>query len=162
MYWTSAVKIFIYTIALVVLQAQWIARLPHPGLRADVLLPLMFGVAAECSPVMSLVWALVWGYALDTLSGKFYGFHVGSYVLAVCLVKVGAERLELQNPIYQMTFVGICALAQSFALWIFLCFDSMDTYGGVATWLNSLFRCALTTLVAPLVIYPVYGGERSP
>lgn len=162
MHWSSGVKIFPYTVALVILQAEWISRMPHPGLRADLLLPLMFGVAAECTSVASLLWALIWGYALDALAGKFWGFHVGSYVLTVCLVKVGSERLELNSPLYQMAVVGVCALAQSLALWILVFFEYTDAHGGMSTWLNPLFRCLLTTVLAPLVIYPVFRGERAP
>jgi rod shape-determining protein MreD len=158
--WQSFVKIFLYTFLLVVVQAHWVARMPHPALRIDLLLPLMFGIAAEWSPASSLLWALVWGYALDALSGKFWGFHIGSYVLAICLVNVASEKLEFQNPLYQMTFVGTCALAQSLALGIFLFFESAESYGGVANWVNLLFRSMITTVLAPLIIYPVFKGDK--
>ena len=101
-------------------QSYWVSRLPYPELRIDLLLPLMFGIAVEWSPVLSIVWASAWGFVADALSGKFWGFHVGSYVVAICLVNITAERFEFHNPLYQMLFVGACALGQSIALCLFL------------------------------------------
>jgi len=160
--WPSFAKVLPYTVLLVVVQAQWVSRMTQTALRADLLLPLMFGVAAEWSPLSGLAWALLWGYALDALSGKFWGFHVGSYVLAVCLVNVASEKLEFQNPLYQMAFVGVCALAQSFVLGIFLFFQSSDSYGEAGSWVNLFFRAVLTTILSPLIIYPVHNRNIGP
>ncbi|NLI80231.1 MAG: hypothetical protein GX443_00875 [Deltaproteobacteria bacterium] len=160
--WPSFAKILPYTILLVVVQSQWVSRIDQDSLRADLLLPLMFGVAVEWPPLPSVGWALVWGYALDALSGKFWGFHVVSYLLAVCLVHMASEKLEVESPLYQMTFVGMCALAQSFVLGAFLFFESSGAFGTLINWVHLLFRAVFTTVVAPLVIYPVCSRDRAP
>lgn len=126
-------------------------------MRVDLLLPLMFGTAVEWSPVLSIAWASVWGFILDTLSGKFWGFHVGSYVVAVCLVNITAERFELYNPLYQMLFVGACALGQSFALGLFLLFEAPAQIEVSSTYMSLLLRSIFMMLLTPLVTYPLWN-----
>jgi len=147
--------IVLYTLILVVLQALWISRLSYPAMRADLLLPLMFGVSTVWSAPTSLAWAFVWGFALDVLSGKFWGFHVGSYVVAVCLVNVTSEKIELENPIYQMLFVGVCALGQSVALGFFLLLEPYSLIDAAVIWKDLVIRCLFIMLLSPFIIYPV-------
>jgi rod shape-determining protein MreD len=150
-----------YSLIILFLQTIWISRLSYPAMRADLLLPLMFGVATIWPPLASLSWAFVWGFAVDTLSGKFWGFHVGSYVVAVCLVNVTTERFELQNPLYQMLFVGLCALGQSIALGLFLLFQPYDLANELTLWQDLVIRSLFTMLLCPFIIYPIRDDKRA-
>ena len=131
----------------------------YPAMRADLLLPLMFGVATVWPPLLSLSWALLWGFVLDTLSGKFWGFHVGSYVVAVCLVYAASEKFELQNPLYQMLFVGLCALGQSVVLGLFLVLEPESLIGISSICQDLLIRSLFIMLLSPFIIYPI-GNSR--
>lgn len=148
-------KVGLYTLFLLFVQSAWVSRFPPPAFRIDLLLPLMFGTAIEWPPVLTLAWASGWGFVLDTLSGKFWGFHVGSYVVAVCLVNIVTERFELHSLLYQMLFVGACALGQSAALGLFLFLEAPAQFDVPASYLSLLIRSFLTVLVTPLIIYPI-------
>jgi rod shape-determining protein MreD len=160
-YWTRVGWPILYTLIAFLIQAQWIARLPFPGMRVDLLLPVTFGVALEWPLLPGLLWACVWGYVADTLSGKLLGFHVLSYVVAVCLVNVSAERFELENPLYQMGLVGGCAVGQALVLGLFLFLDPAGSALTLASWQNLIVRSIFTTLVTPFVIFPIVGFRRS-
>lgn len=147
--------VVLYTLFLVVLQALWIVRLSYPAMRADLLLPLMFGVATVWSAPASLVWAFVWGFVLDVLSGKFWGFHVGAYVAAVCLVNVTSEKIEMDNPVYQILFVGVCALGQSAALGFFLLLEPSSLVDMAPIWKDLIIRCLFIMFLSPFIIYPI-------
>ena len=151
----------LYTFSLLLLQSCWVSRLSYSELRIDLLLPLMFGVAVEWSPVLSIVWALVWGFVGDTLSGKFWGFHVGSYVVVICLVNITADRFEFHNPVYQMLFVGACALGQSVALGLFLLVEAPEQLTMTSIYVGLLLRSVVTMLLAPIITYPVWNIRES-
>ena len=55
------IKITLYTLFVLALQAHLIPRLPYPALRVDLLIPLMFAVAVEWSPLAGLLWAKLLG-----------------------------------------------------------------------------------------------------
>lgn len=147
----------IYTLVVLLLQIQWVSRLPHPALRIDLILPLMFGVAVEWPAAFSILWACGWGFVADVFSGRFWGFHVGSYVVVVCLVNMTSERFELHNPVYQMFFVGLCALAQSLALGMFLLMEASGMEEAFRVGMNLLFRSLFTVVVAPIVTYVLWN-----
>jgi len=155
--WT--VRIVLYTFLVFLVQAHFVARLPYPALRADLLIPLMFWIGVEWSPLGGLLWALLWGFVVDNFSGTFWGLHVGSYMVAVCLVNMASERFDYQNPIYQMCLVGVCAVGQSLGL--FLSFVPMDIPSLVSIWISLGIRTLLTATVAPFLIYPM-ANARSP
>ncbi len=155
--WQSYFWVAVYTLILLLLQAQWISRLPYHAFRADLLLPLMFGIAVEWPPLLSLLWACVWGYAVDALSGKFWGFHVGSYVVAVCMVNIAVEKFEFHNPLYQVSFVGVCALGQSAALGLYLCCEPVSI---ASMWISLVIRSMVTMALAPFIIYPVWNMNK--
>lgn len=155
------VKVALYTLFLLFLQSTWISRFPHPALRIDLFLPLMFGTAIEWPPVLTLAWASGWGFVLDTLSGKFWGFHVGSYVVAVCLVNIAIERFELYNPLYQMLFVGACAVGQSLALGLFLLIEAPSQIEISSSYLSLLIRSFLMMLLTPIITYPIWHVRGS-
>lgn len=159
--WQSYAKVAAYTFLLALIQALWVARVPYTGLRGDLLLPLMFGVALEWPPVASIFWAFLWGFAMDTLSGKFWGFHVGSYVVAACLVNIATEKFEFQNPLYQMSFVGVCALGQSMVLGLFLLFEPSGSLVVAATWKSLVIRSVMMMILCPLIVYPIYNTKRN-
>jgi len=152
-------RVLAYTLLLLFLQAIWVSRLPYSAMRVDLLLPLMFGVAIVWPPLASLAWAFFWGFAVDTLSGKFWGFHVGSFVVAVCLVYVAAEKFELQNPLYQMLLVGFCALGQSAALGLFLLLEPYNVVAASTIWEELLIRSLFTMLLSPFIIYPIADAQ---
>lgn len=157
--WQYLVRVCVYTMVLVVLQAQWISELPRLAMRGDLLLPLMFGIAIEWPPVLSVLWAFLWGYIMDTLSGKFWGLHVGSYLIAVCMVNIASEKFEFHNPVYQMIFVGLCALGQSLVLGFFLLFEPAGTVVLANNWNSLLLRTLIMTILSPLIIYPIWNGK---
>lgn len=147
----------IYTLVLLLIQILWVSRISYPSLRIDLMLPLMFGTAVTWPPTLGIAWACGCGFIADTLSGKFWGLHVGSYVSTVCLVNMTAKRFELQNPFYQMFFVGLCALAQSFALGFFL-FVEMPVRDDLLSMALSLtIRSAANLVITPFVTFPIWN-----
>lgn len=159
--WQYFFKVAGYTFVLLLAQAMWISRMPLSALRGDLLLPVMFGVAVEWSTPFGLLWALIWGFVVDVLSGEFWGFHVGSYLVAICLVNMTAERFELSNPLYQMALIGLCALGQSLALGFFFVLTPSETMSEASVWMHLAVRAVLMALFAPLIIYPILSGRRS-
>ena len=159
--WRYLSKVTLYTLFLLLLQSFWVSHFSRPELRIDLLLPLMFGAAVEWPPFLSIIWASLWGFVADTLSGKFWGFHVGSYVVAICLVNITAERFEFHNPLYQMLFVGACALGQSVALGLFLIVEAPEQMAMPATYTTLLLRSVATMILAPIITYPVWNIRGS-
>ncbi|MCU0574877.1 MAG: rod shape-determining protein MreD [Syntrophobacteraceae bacterium] len=145
----------VYTILVFLAQAVWISRLPYQAIRVDLMLPLMLGVAMEWSLAAGLLWALAWGFVFDALSGKFWGFHVVSYITAVCLVHISIEKFEFQNPLYQMVVVGACAMGQGVVLWLYLLVEPQAPTLDAAVWQSLLARSFLMAVVSPLLIYPI-------
>jgi rod shape-determining protein MreD len=156
-----SIKVVLYTLLLLLVQIVWVSRLPYHALRIDILLPLMFGIALQWPPLPSLLWAALIGFIMDVLSGSFWGFHVGSYVVVVCLVNVAVERFEFHSPVYQMGFAGICALGQSLALGCYLSFSGAAVISVTATWASLAMRAAIMTACAPIILYPIWNGTRS-
>ncbi len=149
------VRIFLYTFIAMLLQAHLVARLPYQAFRIDLFIPVMFAVAIEWPPFAGLVWASVWGYMIDNFSGEFWGLHVASYMVTICLVNMASDRFDCQNPVYQMGLVGMCALGQSVALGLFISFVPMDLQSLTSTWISLGIRTLLSMTVAPFVIYPI-------
>lgn len=154
--WQDFLWIALYTLALFLVQAVWICQLPYPALRVDLLLPLMLGVAMKWPPLLSLFWAVGWGYVADTFSGEFWGFHVGSYVASICLVNIASEKFEFRDPLYLMFFVGLCAVVQSLMLALFLLFQPYVAFDTIWIWKNLAIRSVLMMLLAPFIIHPVW------
>jgi rod shape-determining protein MreD len=157
----SIIKVFLYTFFVLLLQAHVIPRVPFPALRADLLLPVMFGAAVLWSPVAGVIWACFWGFVVDNFSGEFWGLHVGSYMVMVCMVYMASDKFDCRNPVYQMGLVGVCALGQSVALGLYLCFVPMDIPSLTSIWIGLGIRTLLSVTLAPLIIYPVLH-QRSP
>ncbi|MGD9506310.1 MAG: rod shape-determining protein MreD [Syntrophobacteraceae bacterium] len=154
-------KAAFYTFILFLVQARWVSGFSHPAMRIDLLLPLMFGVALKQSPVTSLSWAFAWGYVMDVFSGKFWGFHVVSYVVTVCMVYLGSQRLEFHNPLYQTVFMGLCALGQSVVLGLFLWAEPSSNYiWSAPLWASLGARSLLMLLLCPIIIYPIRAGRK--
>lgn len=156
-----SIKVVLYTLLLLLVQIIWVSRLPYHALRIDLLLPLTFGIALHWPPLPSILWAAILGFVMDVLSGSFWGFHVGSYVVVVCLVNVAAERFEFHSPVYQMGFAGLCALGQSLALGCYLSFSGAAVISVTATWMSLAMRAAIMTASAPIILYPVWNGTQS-
>ncbi|MGV8073639.1 MAG: hypothetical protein AB2L11_03615 [Syntrophobacteraceae bacterium] len=153
-------KAITYTFALFFAQALWISRIENTSFRIDLLLPVMFGVAMEWPLFMSLFWASMWGLAMDTMSGKLWGFHVVSYVVSVCLVNTATEKFEFHNPLYQMGFIGSCAMGQSFVLGLFLVLEPTGSTEIASIWKSLALRAVLMTFVSPLIIYPLWTTRK--
>ena len=156
-----AVRIFIYTFFVLLLQAHLVSLLPYPALRTDLILPLMFVIAIEWPPISGLLWASFWGFLVDNFSGEFWGLHVGSYTIAVCLVHMASEKFDCYNPVYQMCLVGICALGQSVAMGLFLSFTPMDLSSLTSIWIGLGIRTLLSMTIAPFLIYPMLNPRSS-
>lgn len=145
----------VYSFFILMLQAQLIPRLPYPALRVDLFLPLMFAIAVEWSPLKGLLWAGLLGFVVDNFSGEFWGLHVGSFIVTVCLVNMASEGFDCHNPAYQMGLVGLCALGQSVALGLFLSYVPMDAPTLTSIWVSMGIRTLLSAIMAPLLIYPI-------
>jgi rod shape-determining protein MreD len=144
---------------LLALQAQIIPQLPYAALRVDLLLPLMFAVAVEYSPLTGVLWAGALGFMVDVFSGEFWGLHVGSYVVTVCLVHMASDSFDWHNPAYQMGLVGLCALGQSVALGLFFSYVPMDSATLTSIWISLSIRTLVSATIAPLLIYPLLSGQ---
>jgi len=159
--WQSFLKVTLYSLLLLVFQAVWASRTASAALKPDLLLPMMLPVAVWWPPVASLGWAILWGFMADTLSGKLWGYHVGSYVVSVCLVHIAAEKFEFQNPLYQMFFVGLCSLGQSLVLGLFLFLEPAGSLLGASAGRDLVGRFVLTMILSPLIIFPVWKDRAS-
>lgn len=144
-----------YTFLVMLLQVHLASRLPYAALRIDMLLPLMLASAVGWSPIGGLLWAAFWGFLADNFSGQFWGLHVGSYAVAVCLVHLASERFDCYNPLYQMGLAGLCALGQAAALGLFLSFVPMDFFSLTEIWISLGIRTVLSMTTAPFLIYPI-------
>jgi rod shape-determining protein MreD len=143
------------------LQAQIVPQLPYAALRIDLLLPFMFGVAVEWSPLAGLLWAGGLGFVVDVFSGEFWGLHVGSYIVTVCLVNMASENFDCSNPAYQLGLVGLCGLGQSIALGLFLSYVPTDSATLTSIWVSLCIRTLLSATIAPLLIYPLLSPETA-
>jgi len=155
------IKITLYTVFVLALQAHLIPRLPYPALRVDLLLALMFAIGVEWSPLAGVLWSSFWGFVVDNFSGEFWGLHVGSYTITVCLVHMVSDRFDRRNPAYQVGLVGLCALGQSIALGLFLSFVPMDLPSLTSIWISLGIRTLLTTTIAPFLIYPMLNPRNA-
>ncbi len=148
-------KVLIYTLVLLMVQVHWVSRLPVQALRIDLFIPLTFGVALIWPPLGALFWAFFWGFVVDLLSGKFWGFHVGSYVVTCCLVTITMDRLELGNPLFHLFFIGLCSLGQSIVLGLFLWLEPGTPGMLQDVWWNLLGRSVVMTFAAIFIVQPL-------
>jgi rod shape-determining protein MreD len=151
----KVIKFMFYSLFVLALQAHLVQRFPYEGLRIDLLLPLMFAIAVEWSPLAGVLWAGLLGFIVDNFSGEFWGLHVGSYAITICLVNMASEKFDWLNPAYQMGLVGLCALGQSVALGAYLSFAPMDSPELTSIWIGLGFRTLFSTVISPFLIYPV-------
>jgi len=152
-------KLIFFSVFALGLQAHLIHQLPYPALRVDLLLPVMFAIAVECSPLAGVLWAGLLGFVVDNFSGEFWGMHVGSYTITVCLVNMASEKFDWRNPAYQMGLIGVCAFAQSLALGFYLCFVPMDVPEQTSIWIGLGIRTLLAATIAPFLIYPMLNSR---
>jgi len=148
-------KVAAYTFVLFFVQTHWIARLHYRALRVDLLIPAMVGIALLTSPVKGLAAAFLWGYIVDVLSGKFWGLHIGTYMTVVLLVHVMEHQIQFRNPLYQMSLILFCVLAQSFALGLYLWIKAPNPFLMEAFLRNLVVRSLLTTALTPLIVLPI-------
>jgi rod shape-determining protein MreD len=148
-------KLSAFCLILLALQAHLIQKLPYVALRVDLLLPLMFAIADQCSPLAGVFWAGLLGFVVDDFSGEFWGLHLGSYMATVCLVNMSSEKFDRRSPAYQMGLIGLCALGQSAALGLFLFFSSVEIPAPNSIWVSLGIRALLSATIAPFLIYPM-------
>ncbi|HYA41856.1 MAG TPA: rod shape-determining protein MreD, partial [Syntrophobacteraceae bacterium] len=153
------IKFALYLFIVLALQARLVQHLPYTALRVDLLLPVMFVIAVECSPLTGLFWAGLLGFVVDDFSGEFWGMHVGSFTVTVCLVNMASERFNWRNPACQAGLVGLCALGQSAALGLFLSFTPVDVAVPTSMWISLSVRTLLSAAVAPFLIYPALNSR---
>jgi rod shape-determining protein MreD len=155
----KVVKFAVYCLLMLALQARLVQQLPYTAFRIDLLLPVIFAIAVECSPLAGVFWAGLLGFIVDDFSGEFWGMHVGSFTVTVCLVNMASERFDWRNPAYQAGLVGLCALGQSLALGLFLSFAPVDVPAPTSIWINLGIRALLSATIAPFLIYPVLNSR---
>ncbi|SPF47275.1 conserved membrane hypothetical protein [Syntrophobacter sp. SbD1] len=154
------IKFILYCLLVLAIQAHLIDRLPYAGLRVDLLLPVMFAIADEFPPLTGVLLGGLLGFVVDNFSGEFWGLHVGSYVVTVCLVNMASEKFDWRNPAYQMGLIGLCALGQSIALGLFLSFVPMDAPALTSIWTGLGVRTILSAIIAPFLIYPMLNTRK--
>ena len=154
------IKFMLYCLLVLAAQAHLIDRLPYAGLRVDLLLPVMFAIAVEFSPLPGVLLGGLLGFVVDNFSGEFWGLHVGSFVITVCLVNMASERFDWRNPAYQMGLIGLCALGQSIALGLFLSFVPLDDPALTTIWTGLGVRTLLSAIIAPFLIYPILNTRK--
>jgi len=154
------IKTTLYSLFVLTLQAHLIPRLPYPALRVDLFIPLMFVIAVEYPPLAGVLWAGFLGFVVDNFSGEFWGLHVGSYTVTVCLVNMASKRFDWANPAYQMGLVGLCALGRSIALGSFLSFFPMDIDALTSIWIGLGIRTLLSVTIAPFLIYAMLNPRK--
>lgn len=153
----SLCKVTMYAIGLLLLQIHLVSRLPYQSLRIDLLLLLVVALTMEFPFVVSITAAICLGFVVDVCSGRFYGLHVLSYVIAVVMVSKVLLRFEMQNPLYQMVVAGCCGLIQGSLLVAFFWLDQQTPplqYTMVAC---LVARSLVMMLVAPMVIHVLAG-----
>lgn len=155
------IKFTLYCFLVLAFQAHFIDRLAYPGLRIDLLLPVMFVVAVEFSPLTGVLIGAFLGFLIDNFSGEFWGLHVGSFVVTVCLVNMACEKFDWRNPAYQMGLIGVCALGQSIALGLFLSFVPLDAPALTSIWTGLGIRALVSAISAPFLIYPILSTRSS-
>ena len=145
-----------YFLVAFLVQSLWVARMPHAAFRVDLLLPLVFAVAHRLSALNGLGLAFLWGFVFDVFTGQCWGFHVGAYLVTVCLVNLLHTRFEFSHAMYQMLFVGACSLGQSAVLGLLLWTQSPDVSLASLAWESLLLRAVVMMVLTPLVIAPIY------
>jgi rod shape-determining protein MreD len=151
----DSLKIAGYALLLLIVQTHFVANLSQRAFRLDLLLPTVVGIAIKLPYSTSILLAFVLGYVVDVLSGKFWGLHVGAYVLVVLLVHMTAQKIEFRNLFYQISFIGVCMLGQSFVLGLLLWIKA-STPLMLDPLLKSFgIRSVLNTLIAPIIIAPI-------
>jgi rod shape-determining protein MreD len=153
----SVLKLVTYSFGFFLVQIHFISRLPFQALRVDLLLLLMLGLALQLPLPMSISWALFLGYVVDVFSGKFWGFHVGSYVATVLLASKMLQKFEMHNPLYQMSVAGLCASLQCGLLVLFLWFDHQPAALSWSLLAGFLVRTMVMMLLAPVVVATLAG-----
>ena len=148
----AALRVGVLLFALFLLQGLVVSRLPAEGLRADLLVAAMFGAAVELSPALGLVFAVLFGYVADVFSGRFWGFHIASYVATVSLVSVTGARVEFRNPAFQAFLVGLCSLGQSAALGVYLWLRAPGEDLPLPLAGSLGVRAAVMTALGPLIV----------
>lgn len=143
-----------YGVVLFLIQAHWLARVGHSGLRLDLLLPLALQTALEMPLPFAVCWSLIWGLVMDTFTGRLWGLHLGSYLLAVVLVYVAEDRFELRNMAYRLVCVGLCALLESVGVGVYSVIVSAAPPYDPAIWFPLVVRVLGLLLVTPLINYP--------
>jgi rod shape-determining protein MreD len=155
-------KVMMYAMGLLLVQIHFVSRLPYESLRIDLLLLLTVALAVEIPFVVGVTLAILLGFVVDVCSGRFWGLHVVSYVIAVVVVSKMLLRFEMQNPLYQMAVTACCGLIQGALLLVFFWLDQQSdvlTYTMVA---SLVVRSVVMMVVAPIVIHSLVGvwGEN--
>ncbi len=144
-----------YALLVLLVQVQWVEHLKWAFFKVDLVLPVAFQVALFNPLPAALAWSLGLGFVVDTLSGKLWGLHMGTYCLAAGLYHVAAERLEMTNPVYQILCIGFCGLVQSVILGSYLQWTSVFPEWQATVWPGLFLRTAGTMVLAPAVMFPL-------
>lgn len=150
-------KLILCSLGLLLIQMHFVARLPYQALRIDLLLLLILGCALQVPFIFGIHYALLMGFIMDVFSGKFWGFHVGSYVITVILVNKVLAKFEVTSSVYQMLLAGLSAAGQSAALAMVLMWTQDSLMLSWADWANLVVRSLLMMFLAPLVIHTLSG-----
>lgn len=143
-----------YGVVLFLIQGHWLSRIGYPGLRLDLLLPLALQVALEMPFAFAVCWSLAWGLVMDTFTGRLWGLHLGTYLLAMVLVYLAEERFELRNMAYRLVCVGLCALVEALVLGVYSVIVSAAPPYDPAIWLPLVVRILGVMVVTPLIGFP--------
>ena len=150
-------KVTMYAIGLLLLQIHLVSRLPYQSLRIDLLLLLVVALTVELPFVVSITSAICLGFVVEVCSGRFYGLHVTSYVIAVLVVSKVLLRFEMHNPLYQMAVAGCCGLIQGGLILTFFWLDQQIPALSYTMVASLVARSLVMMVVAPMVILVLAG-----
>ncbi len=147
----SRVALRVCLATLILLFFQWIMAycVVPVYARVDLFLYLVVSIAAVMKPLGHLLFAIVLGYLLDTLSGRLWGFHIATYVCAVAFIHLTSNRAEMRSLLYQLILTGFCALIQGGFI-VFFVVNSYEFFPDVLGF--------VTSFVVPRVLLTIGGS----
>jgi len=143
---------------LLLLFCQWfMAYLALPlYARIDLFLYLIVGVAPVLTPIYHLLFAVLTGYILDTLSGRLWGFHIATYICAVAFVHLAADETEVKSLPYQIILTAVCVAIQEVFILVYAV-NSYESFSSLTDFVVSVLipRLGITVIGSILFLIPI-------
>ncbi len=145
--------LWIYLLAFVflLLQSSLFPRLLPVVWRPDLVLVLFVLLGARERSAQTLVVALIVGAAQDSLSGTTVGLHISIYLIVLILIRLLAEKLNVENPSLLILIILGGTVLQSVVTGFMLAFLA-DGSGVLWLLLAALPQQLLSNLLAAFVL----------